>query len=138
MAQALTGQLGVANNTAKRVQNTMQSNVLGTARGQAADAQSGMALASRLSTSEALERARANQQVAQSKVAALAQLGSTVVAQGMDNMGTKGVDANGNPIQGSFFTPVDRTGAKTASGERISAPVNGFRNRLGYSQFFGG
>lgn len=138
MAQALTGQLGVANTTAKRVQNSMQTNVLGTARGQAADAQTGMAQASRLATSEALERARANQQVAQSKVAALAQVGSTFVAQGIDNMGTQGVDANGNPIKGTFFTPVDRTGAKTAAGAPVSAPVNGFRNRLGYSQFFGG
>jgi hypothetical protein len=127
MAQALTGQLGVANNTAKRVQNTMQSNVLGTARGQVSDAQTGMSQVSRLATSDALERATANQQVAQSKVAALAQLGSTFVAQGMDNMGTTGKDAAGNTARGSFLTPVNRQGA----------PVQGFGNRLSYSEFFG-
>ncbi len=130
-AQALTGQLGAANVAAKQVQNTMQSNVLGTARGQAADAQSGMAQASRLATSSALERARANQMVAQAKQAAVAQVGSTLVAQGLDNMSTssEAVDAaTGQPTRGSFFTPVNRSGAK----------VTGARNRLGYSQFFGG
>ena len=131
-AQALTGQLGAANVAAKQVQNTMQSGVLGTARGQVADAQSGMAVASRLATSSALERARANQMVAQAKQAAVAQVGSTLVAQGLDNMSTasEAVDAaTGQPLaRGSFFTPVNRSGTK----------VTGARNRLGYSQFFGG
>lgn len=132
MTQALTGQLGEANVAAKQVQNTMQSGVLGTARGQAADAQTGMAQASRLATSSALEKARANQQVAQAKQAAVAQVGSTLVAQGLDNMSTasEAVDAaTGQPLaRGSFFTPVNRSGTK----------VTGARNRLGYSQFFGG
>lgn len=132
MAQALTGQLGASNVAAKQVQNTMQTGVLGTARGQAADAQTGMAQASRLATSSALERARANQQVAQAKQAAVAQIGSTIVAQGLDNMSTssEAVDAaTGQPVsRGSFFTPVNRSGTK----------VTGARNRLGYSQFFGG
>lgn len=127
MAQALTGQLGVANRTAKQVQTTMQTNVLGTARGQAADAQSGMAQASRLATSEALERARANQQVAQSKMAAIAQVGSTLAFQGLDNMGTKGTDASGKTVKGTFFNPVDTKGNR----------VSGFGNRLAYSEFFG-
>jgi hypothetical protein len=128
MSAALTGQLGVANNAAKQVQNQMQTNVLGTARGQAADAQTGMAQASRLATSEALERARANQQVAQSKMSALAQVGSTLVFQGLDNKGTRGVDADGNEVKGTFFKPVDSKGNR----------VSGFGNRLAYSEFFGG
>ena len=45
----------------------MSTGVLGTARGQAADAQSGMAQASRLATSEALQRARAREQVSAAK-----------------------------------------------------------------------
>ena len=115
MAQALTGQLGAANVAATQVQNTMQTGVLGTARGQAADAQSGMAQASRLATSSALEKARANQQVAQAKQAAVAQIGSTVVAQGIENR------ASG----GTFFTPNDpKTGA-----------VSSLKDRLAYSTY---
>lgn len=106
MTQALTGQLGEANVAAKQVQNTMQSGVLGTARGQAADAQTGMAQASRLATSSALEKARANQQVAQAKQAAVAQVASTAVAQGIENR------ASG----GTFFTPKDpKTGLSVSS-----------------------
>jgi hypothetical protein len=138
LAQAVTGQLGVANRTAKQVQNQMQTNVLGTARGQAADAQTGMAQASRLATSEALTRARANQDVSQAKFNAAARIGSTLVAQGLDNMSTSGVDADGNEIKGSFFRPVARTGDTNAAGNPISAPVRGFGGRLGYSGFFGG
>lgn len=132
LAQAVTGQLGVADRAAKQVQNQMQTNVLGTARGQAADAQTGMAQASRLATSEALTRARANQEVAQARFNAAARIGSTLVAQGIDNMGTQSdaVDAaTGEPMaKGSFFRPV------TPEGNRVS----GFRGRLGYSGFFGG
>lgn len=115
MAQALTGQLGASNVAAKQVQNTMQTGVLGTARGQAADAQTGMAQASRLATSSALERARANQQVAQAKQAAIAQVASTAVAQGIENR------ASG----GTFFTPNDpKTGA-----------VSSLKDRLAYSTY---
>ncbi len=116
MAQALTDQLGAANVAAKQVQNTMQSGVLGTARGQVADAQSGMAQASRLATSSALEKARANQQVAQAKVAAAAQIGSSLVAQGLENK------ASG----GSFFTPKD---------PKTGLSVSSVKDRLAYSTY---
>jgi hypothetical protein len=137
LAQAVTGQLGVANRTAKQVQNQMQTNVLGTARGQAADAQTGMAQASRLATSEALTRAKANQQVADAKYAAIGQTVGTFIGQGLDNMSTSGVDEKGNPIKGSFFKPVARTGEKDGLGRPISAPVSGLGNRFNYSQLFG-
>lgn len=97
MAQAYTGQLGVANTSAKDIQNKAQTNVLGIARGQAADAQSGMAQASRLATSEALARAQAKQDVAQAKFNAATQLGSQFVGQGIKNM-------RSGP-SGTFFTP---------------------------------
>ena len=74
LSQALGGQLGVADASAKKIQNTMATNVLGTARGQAADAQSGMAQASRLATSEALNRAKNNQLVRGARNTAAAQL----------------------------------------------------------------
>lgn len=139
MAQAYQGQLGVANTNAKNVQNQMRTNVLGTARGQAADAQSGMAQASRLSTSQALERARAKQQVAQAKFNAAGQIAGAALMQGFENMGTSAEvdgamagDGMGPPepktVSGGFFSPVDSGGQK----------VSGFKNRLGFSGFFGG
>ena len=128
LAQAYQGQLGVANVAAKDIQNKMQTNVLGTARGQAADAQSGMAQASRLATSEALTRARANQEVAQAKVSAAGQVAGTLLGQGLENMSTRGGTASPNQFSGTFFTPVD------AAGNRMSSPGS----RLGFSKVFGG
>lgn len=134
MAQAYQGQLGVANVTGKNIQNTMQTNVLGTARGQAADAQTGMAQASRLATSQALTRAQANQQVAQAKLSAAGQIAGAFIGQGLDNMSTTGqrMGAGGmgppETVQGGFLSPVNSQGAK----------VSGFRNRLNYSGFLGG
>ena len=134
MAQAYQGQLGVANTNAKNVQNQMKTNVLGTARGQAADAQTGMAQASRLATSQALQRAKSNQQVAQAKFNAAGQIAGAALMQGLEKMGTKGEkmagDGMGPPeqVSGGFFSPVDSGGQK----------VTGFKNRLGHSGFFGG
>lgn len=74
LSQALGGQLGIADASAKKIQNQMATNVLGTARGQASDAQSGMAQASRLATSDALNRAKANQAVRGARNEAIAQV----------------------------------------------------------------
>jgi len=141
-AQALQGQLGIADKSAKQIQNTMQSNVLGTARGQAADAQTGMAQASRLGTSQALSRAKAKQTVAMAKHSAAAQIGGALMAQGIDNMSTKGtVPGSGGEmgaggvgpptppteVKGGFFSPVNKQGQK----------VSGFGARLDHSQYFG-
>lgn len=139
MAQAYQGQLGVANTSGKKIQNQMRTNVLGTARGQAADAQTGMAQASRLATSKALERARAKQEVATAKFNAAGQLAGATLMQGAENMKTEGVtdgamngDGMGPPepktVKGTFFSPVNSSGQK----------VTGFKNRLGHSGFFGG
>lgn len=79
-AAAIQGQLGQATAAAKGIENRMKTGVLGTARGQAAEAKSGLAQASRLATSEALTKARANQQVAAAKYKAGGQLlGATVM-----------------------------------------------------------
>ena len=95
LGKAYQGQLGVANTSAKQIQNQMGSNVLGIARGQAADASTGMAQLSRLGTSEALNRARNKQMVAQSKIDAATTVGGAFVMQGLDNKDTGG----------TFFTP---------------------------------
>ena len=128
MAQAYQGQLGQANTAAKNIQNQMRTNVLGTARGQAADAQTGMAEASRLGTSQALTRAKAKQQVASAKFNAAGKIAGAALMQGADNMKTKGTNAAGEEVSGGFFSPVNEDGTK----------VSGFGNRLGYTGFLGG
>jgi hypothetical protein len=123
LAQAYQGQLGVANVAAKDIQNKMQTNVLGTARGQAADAQTGMAQASRLATSEALTRARANQDVAQAKINAAANIASSFLGEGAKN------------IQGggTFFTPSMNAGTPKGRGlaSNISERLRASRARGG-------
>jgi len=84
MAQALQGQTTLANVGALDVQNKMRTNVLGTARGQAADAQTGIAQAARLGTSEALARAKAKQQVAEAKFGAAGQIAGTALYRGLE------------------------------------------------------
>jgi len=91
MSQALSGQLGVANTSGKAVQNNMRTNVLGTARGQAADAQSGMAQASRLATSDALSRAQANQTVRDARTQAIGQVAGTALYKYGEKTGKTGI-----------------------------------------------
>ena len=83
-SQAISGQLQKADEAATGIRNTMSTGVLGTARGQAAEAQSGMAQASRLATSEALTRARANQQVSAAKFDAAAGMALAAGMRGYD------------------------------------------------------
>ena len=59
IASGAVGNILQSNVLAKDVKNQMQTNVLGTARGQAADAGSGLAAASKLARSEDLNRATA-------------------------------------------------------------------------------
>ena len=102
MSRALGGQLQVANVSGKDIENKMQTNVLGTARGQAADAQTGMAQASRLGTSQALARAKAKQDVRSARSAALGQVAGALLVAGNENemfgkkpnAGTKDADGN--------------------------------------------
>jgi hypothetical protein len=94
LAQALQGQTTLANVGALDVQNKMRTNVLGTARGQAADAQTGLAQAARLSTSEALTRAKANQAVAQAKAGAAGQIAGAAIYRGAQLYG----QSKGNPV----------------------------------------
>jgi len=124
MNTALQGQLQGASAAGKEIQNTMQTNVLGISREQAADGQTGMGIASRLGTSEALARAQANKTVDDAKIGATAQLITAAGLQGYDNMQTVGFDSdNFNiPTKGSFFTPVDKEGK----------PIQGFKNRFKY------
>ena len=98
LSAAKQGQLGIASTSGKKIQNSMSSNVLGVARKQEADATTGMSKLSRIETGAALNRAKANQQVAQAKVNAGVQLGTAMFMQGMDNRDTGG----------TFFTPNEK------------------------------
>jgi len=116
LSKAYQGQLGVANETGRKIQNTMGSNVIGIANKQAADATTGMSKLSRLETSEALNRAKNKQQVAMARQNAAVQLGSSMVMQGLDNKDTGG----------SFFTPKNKDGKSVSSlGDRWDYFLNG-------------
>jgi hypothetical protein len=140
-AQAYQAQLGQADKTGLAIKNNMQIGVLGTARGQAADATTGMTAAANQGNSRQLTKAAANQTVRAAKFGAMAEVGTALVMQGAKNMksssaaknpdGTTIMDAEtGQPKmnQGSFFSPVDANGKK----------VSGFGSRLGHTNAFGG
>jgi len=84
MSQALLGQLGIANQSGKDVQDKLGTNVLGVARGQAADAQTGMATASRLATSDALTRAKGKQDERAARTKALGQVAGAALQAGAE------------------------------------------------------
>ena len=138
-AQAYQAQLAAADKTGLGIKNNMQLGVLGTARGQAADAQTGMGSAASMGASRVLTQAKAKQTEREAKMGALGQVATSLVLQGAKNMqsGKAGpkLDSKGNPVmkdgkqvmneRGSFFTPRDDEGNK----------VQGFGNRLGYTDF---
>lgn len=119
-SQAISGQLQKADEAATGIRNTMSTGVLGTARGQAAEAQSGMAQASRLATSEALTRARANQQVSAAKFDAAAGMALAAGMRGYDAYkGTDKFAATGQePFQEGSGQLV-ATARRRGSGERF-------------------
>jgi hypothetical protein len=84
-------------------QRQKQIGVLGTARGQAAEAQAGLAKAARIQSTKQLEEARAKQTIRNARLAAGIQLGTTLGLQGMKNK------AEG----GSFFTPKSVAGGQS-------------------------
>ena len=136
-AQAYQAQLGQADKAGLEVKNNMQLGVLGTARGQAADATTGMTAAANMGASRVLTQAKAKQTVRSAKSAAAAQVATSLVMQGAKNMQSKSpimtTDANGSPVQsktdgkldfkrGSFFSPVDDDGNKVSGlGSRLAA-----------------
>ena len=139
-AQAYQAQLAQADKAGLQIKNNMQLGVLGTARGQAADAQTGMGAAGNMGASRVLTQAKAKQMKREAKTGALGQVATSLVLQGGKNMQSGGKvkmqadgktpmkDADGNIMRtekGSFFTPRDDEGNK----------VQGFGNRLAYSDF---
>ena len=85
IASGAAGQMAQARMKGKDIATTMQTGVLGTARGQQADAASGLAAASRMATSSKLAEARAKQDVRMAKAGAMAKIGGTFIGQAGEN-----------------------------------------------------
>jgi hypothetical protein len=85
LAVGATGQLLDANRTAKNVKVTEQVGVLGTARGQAADAGDALAQASKLARSEGLAKAAGKQTVRMARREAAFDIGMALGKQGLKN-----------------------------------------------------
>lgn len=121
LSRGAAGQVALATKKGQQIQSNLQSGVLKTARGQAAQAQSGMAQASRLDTSENLTKAKAKADVKAAKNAAIAQIAGSALAQGLDNMATTGMkmpkSGVGPPqqVKGTFFNPVNSAGVSQGS-----------------------
>lgn len=125
ISKAYIGQLGQASTQGKQIENKMQTNVLGTARKQAADAQSGMAQAARLSSSEALTKAKAKFETKMAAQAAVAKLATGAVAQGMDNV------AGG----GTVFNPNMNAGKQNPDGSPMPVKLaSSWKDRVSYNR----
>ena len=85
LASAALGQQMQASRAAKDISTTMQSGVLGVARGQAADAQSGLAAASRLKTSKELAVTQAKFKARLAKGDMFARIGAAGFGKFMDS-----------------------------------------------------
>ena len=90
LAVGATGQLLDANRTAKDVKVTEQVGVLGTARGQAADAGDALAQASKLARSEGLTKAKAKQTVRMARRKATFDIGVALGRKAIQNKITTG------------------------------------------------
>lgn len=125
MAEATTGQLSKANATAREYNNNVGLGVLGRARQQSATAQEGLSTAARLGASEALTKAQAKQDVAQAKLNAAVQIGSTMFSQGMENLSQKRPDGTSG-----FFSP----GIQQPGTNPDGSPI--YKSAQGIGQYF--
>lgn len=104
------GQMLSANTTAKGVKTAQQTGVLGTARGQAADAGDALAQASKLARSEGLSRAQAKQTVRLARNQAKFDIGKAVAKKMWTNLQsgsgsalrTRGTDLAKHPETGEY------------------------------------
>lgn len=87
LASAAVGQMAAASAQGLAAQRQQQTGVLGTARGQAGEAMSGLAQASRIQNTKDLQAARAKQQVRNAQTAAAVKIGTTLGKQGFENLG---------------------------------------------------
>jgi hypothetical protein len=88
LASAAVGQMAAASAQGLAASRQQQTGVLGTARGQAGEAMSGLAQASRIQNTKDLQAAKAKQQVREAQTAAAVNVGTTLFAQGAQNLGS--------------------------------------------------
>ena len=120
LAIGATGQMLSANRAAKDAKVTQQVGVLGTARGQAADAGDALAQASKLARSEGLAQASAKQQVRMAKQKAAFDVASAGAQKMMANVGD-----TGSPFRASTgyrYDPVSKQYQKGSVGILGSSP----------------
>ena len=87
LASAAVGQMAAASAQGLAASRNQQTGVLGTARGQAGEAMSGLAQASRIQNTKDLQAARAKQQVRNAQTAAAVKIGTNLGKQGFENLG---------------------------------------------------
>lgn len=105
LASAAAAQQIQGSGQALASQRERQIGVLGAARGQAADAQAGLARAAKIASTKQLEEARARQTVRQARFNAAQQIGGALAAQGKKNLeGYPGEGEYGNQERPGFFT----------------------------------
>lgn len=117
LASAAGSQQAQADFQALQAKRQRQVGVLGTARGQAADATTGLSRAAQIQSTKDLEFAKAKQQERDARFAAGLKLAGTAVGQGMQNM-------QGG---GSFFTPAGLDTARGTGADRVSGLAGRFR-----------
>lgn len=109
LASGAVGQMLSANQAAKGVKTAQQVGVLGTARGQAADAGDALAQASRLARSEGLAKAKAKQDVRLSRNNMMFDLGRAGFQQAMSNKSQTG---DWRYSRGQMFEDKDEAGER--------------------------
>jgi hypothetical protein len=108
LASAAAAQQIQGSGQALASQRERQIGVLGTARGQAAEAQAGLARAAKISSTKQLEEARAKQTIRQARSNALKQVGGAFAEQGQKNLQSYSTDsqqADQPGFLGRLFTP---------------------------------
>jgi hypothetical protein len=118
LASAAVGQMAAASAQGLAASRKQQTGVLGTARGQAGEAMSGLAQASRIQNTKDLQAAKAKQMVRQAKFNAAEQIGSALIAQGQDNLSSYSgaSDLNKPGFFSRLFKPNDGSIDTTGTG----------------------
>ena len=119
LASAAVGQMAAASAQGLAASRKQQTGVLGTARGQAGEAMSGLAQASRIQNTKDLQAAKAKQMVRQAKFNAAEQIGSALIAQGQDNLSSYSgaADLNKPGFFSRLFKPNDGSIDTTGKGD---------------------
>jgi hypothetical protein len=115
-AMALQGQAAAAHAAALKVKNGEGASVLARASGVGGSASEGLAMAAKLGVSSQLDRAKANQEVAQAKFNALTSVVASGAAGAYNNASMAGQSANGGKIGdmdwSKAFTPQIENGSE--------------------------